>query len=309
MKKSILLFLKGLAMGAANVIPGVSGGTIALLTGIFNPIIDAIKNVNATTLKMFFTGDFKGFAEQVNLKLLVPVFLGIFVSLITLAKLFKFLFAAYPIYIWSFFFGLILASVFFVARTIHKYNLSTVVAFGIGTAIALSISLMTPAGENSGFLYLILCGIIAACSMILPGLSGSFVLILMGNYELVMIRSISNLDMGILLPVVIGAVIGLIAFSHLLSWVFKKHHDHTIATLSGFILGSLCILWPWKENIYKLGSNGEVLIKKSGEKVIEGYQWLMPDVMTTEFMIATTCMIAGILSIVILEKLAGSVND
>lgn len=309
MKESIILFFKGIAMGAANVIPGVSGGTIALLTGIFNPIIDAIKCVDATTIKMFFTGDFKGFAERVNLKLLVPIFLGVFVSLISLAKLFKFLFVAYPTYIWSFFFGLILASVFFVAKQITKCSVPTVITFLVGTAIALSISFMTPATENSSMLYLMLCGVVAACSMILPGLSGSFVLILLGNYELVMIRSVSNLDWAILLPVALGAVIGLVAFSHLLSWVFKKFHDQTISLLSGFILGSLCILWPWKEQIYKLNASGEVLLKKSGEKVVEGYEWLMPDMMTTEFMIASVCMVAGVLSIVLLEKLAGNVKE
>ncbi|QZT37284.1 DUF368 domain-containing protein [Halosquirtibacter xylanolyticus] len=309
MRNSILLFFKGVAMGAANVIPGVSGGTIALLTGIFNPIIDAIKNVNTTTFKMFFKGDFKGVAEQVNLKLLIPVFFGVFVSLISLAKLFKYLFAAYPIYIWSFFFGLILASVYFVAKQIKQCNLSTIVTFVIGTAIALSISFMTPASENSSTMYLMLCGVVAACSMILPGLSGSFVLILLGNYELVMIRSVSSLDWSILAPVAVGAVIGLVAFSHLLSWVFKKYHDQTISLLSGFILGSLCILWPWKRKLYKLGMNGEVLIKKSGEKVVEGYQWFMPDMMSTEFMIATLCMIVGVVSIVALEKFAGSSND
>ncbi|MDC1106380.1 DUF368 domain-containing protein [Prolixibacteraceae bacterium] len=309
MKDSILLFFKGVAMGAANVIPGVSGGTIALLTGIFNPIIDAIKNVNARTIKMFFKGDFKGVAEQVNLKLLIPVFLGVFVSLISLAKLFKFLFAAYPIFIWSFFFGLILASVYFVAKQIHRCNSSTVVTFLIGTAMALSISFMTPASENSSMLYLMLCGVVAACSMILPGLSGSFVLILLGNYELVMIRSVSNLNWEILAPVAVGAVIGLVAFSHLLSWVFKKFHDQTISLLSGFILGSLCILWPWKQELYKLGASGEVLIKKSGEKVVEGYQWLMPDMMSTEFMIATLCMVIGVVSIVALEKFAGNSNN
>ncbi len=300
----IALFIKGLAMGAANVIPGVSGGTIALITGIFEKLIDSIKSFDATAIKLFFTGKFKAFAEHVNLGFLMAVLGGAAVSIVSLAKLFEFLFEQYPIYIYSFFFGLILASIYFVGKTITKWNWSVILIFLIGAAMAIAISVMNPASENASFLYLILCGVIAACSMILPGLSGSFVLILLGNYELVMIHAVNNKDIMTLLPVAIGAGLGLIAFSHVLSWVFKKFHDQTIAILTGFILGSLGILWPWKDEVFKLDANGELLLKSSGEKIVAGYDWFLPDTFNGEVMLAIACMIVGIISITLLEKVA-----
>ena len=255
MKDFIYNFLKGMGMGAANVIPGVSGGTIALITGIFERLINSIKSFNLTALKLFFTGKWKAFAEHVDLKFLVAVFLGIAAAILSVAKLFKFLFENYPVYIWAFFFGLIIASIYYVGRTVNKWNLGSILFFAIGTGIALLIAFGTPAQENHNFLYLILCGVVGTCSMILPGLSGSYVLLLMGNYEYVMIDAVNMLTTSpwegikILIPVVIGAVIGLLAFAHLLSWIFKNFHDQTVALLTGFILGSTPIIWPWKHAI------------------------------------------------------------
>lgn len=291
-------------MGAANVIPGVSGGTIALITGIFEKLIHSIKSFDATAVKLLFSGKIKQLADHVNLGFLIAVLSGVAVSIVSLAKLFDYLFIAYPVYIWSFFFGLILASIYFVGKTINKWNFSVVLIFILGTAIAVSISVMTPASENGSFIYLILCGVVAACSMILPGLSGSFVLILLGNYQLVMIDAVNNRDIITLLPVVIGAGGGLILFSHFLSWIFKKYHDQTIAILTGFILGSLGILWPWKNEVFKLDTNGELLLKKSGEKIVAGYEWFIPSQLTSEVLIAILFMVLGIVSIIILEKLA-----
>ena len=248
MRDSLNLFFKGMGMGAANVIPGVSGGTIALITGIFERLIHAIKSFNLTAAKLLFSGKFKDFAKHIDLIFLVPVFLGIAISIISIARLFGYLFNSFPTYIWAYFFGLILASVYFVGKTINKWSLSVILLFTIGTIAAMSISYMNPATENDSFIYLIICGVVAACSMILPGLSGSFVLILLGNYQLVMIDAVNNISVSILLPVVIGAGFGLIAFSHFLSWIFLKYKDQTIAILTGFILGSLGVLWPWKES-------------------------------------------------------------
>ncbi|HPR60728.1 MAG TPA: DUF368 domain-containing protein, partial [Prolixibacteraceae bacterium] len=205
MKNYISLFIKGMGMGAANVIPGVSGGTIALITGIFEQLINAIKSFNTTALKLIFTGKFKAFAQHVNLNFLIAVFAGVVISILSIAKLFGFLLNHYPVYIMAFFFGLILASIFFVGKTINKLTITVVLTFIIGAATAISLSLLTPAQENSSLWYLLLCGVVATCSMILPGLSGSFVLILMGNYQLVMIDAVNNFDLKILLPVVIGA--------------------------------------------------------------------------------------------------------
>ena len=286
--------LKGMAMGAANVIPGVSGGTIALITGVFERLINALKSFDMKAVKLLFTGKFKDFAAHIDLYFLLALFSGVGVAIISLARLFEFLFENYPVYIWAFFFGLVLASVYYVAKTVKEWSVWVVISFLAGTAIALTITFLKPGTENDNMLYLILCGVIAVCSMILPGLSGSFVLLLMGNYKLVMVDAINDMDLSILLPVVIGAVGGLILFSHFLSWLLKKYHNQTIALLSGFILGSLGILWPWKETIKQT----------FGEKTkIIGYDWHIPQ-MNSEFYFAVLYIALGILTIVFTEYIA-----
>jgi len=304
MREYIGLFFKGVGMGAANVIPGVSGGTIALITGIFEKLIHSIKSFDLVALKFLFSGKVKRFAEHVNLDFLIAVFLGIAVSIFTLAKLLGFLFDNYPIYIWSYFFGLILASVYFVGRRVGKITVGVIIIFILGALVALAITLLTPATPNGDFYYLFLCGIVAICSMILPGLSGSFVLILMGNYELVFIKGVNDLDAKILGPVILGAIIGLIAFSHLLSWIFRKFKDLTISLLTGFILGSLGILWPWKENIYRTDELGNILYKINGEPIVQGYERVLPETITMEVLIAVGLMIIGIISILLIEMMA-----
>lgn len=294
MKELFGVFIKGMAMGAANVIPGVSGGTIALITGIFERLINSIKSFNITALRLLFKGDFKGFAKHTDLAFIVTLFSGVAVSILSLARLFDFLFVHYPVYIWSFFFGLILASVFFVGKTVVRWTWAVILIFIIGFAAALTITFLTPATQDESFFYLIICGVIAACSMILPGLSGSFVLILMGNYQLVMIDAINQLRFDILIPIVMGAFVGLLGFSYLLSWVFKRYRDQTIAILTGFIFGSLGIIWPWKNEIIQhFGDN---------EKVI-GYDWILPEI-NLQFGIAIGIMIGGVLSIWLMERMA-----
>jgi putative membrane protein len=293
MKEIISLIIKGIAMGTANVIPGVSGGTIALITGVFERLINAIKSFNITALKLLFSGKIKDFIKYTDLLFLIYLFSGVGIAIISIAHLFKYLFINYPVYLWSFFFGLVLSSVYFVGRTIKRWNLSVIITFVIGTVIAITISTLTPASENSSFLYLLLCGVVAVCSMILPGLSGSFVLILLGNYQLVMIDAVNNMRIDILIPIVIGAGVGLIAFSHILSWLLKTYHNHTISMLTGFILGSLGILWPWKTAI----------IQTFGEKTKTiGYDWFLPKI-NSELFIAIIIMILGIIVIGITEYL------
>jgi putative membrane protein len=294
LKDHIIFGLKGAGMGAANVIPGVSGGTIALITEIFERLINSVKSFDLAALKLVFTGKLKEFFKKTDFWFLASVLLGAVISVFSLAKLLEYLFANYPVYVWSFFFGLILASVYFVGRRIEKWNISVIITFLIGGALAVFITLMKPADENDSFIYLILCGVVAICSMILPGLSGSFVLILMGNYQLVMIDAVSNLNLKVLIPVGIGAVGGLIAFSHLLSWVFKKYRDQTISILTGFILGSLGIIWPWKTEI----------TETFGEKVkVVGYDWNLPEI-NGAFFIAFVIMVVGYIAIWLMEKSA-----
>ena len=296
--KLLSIFFKGLAMGAANVIPGVSGGTVALITGIFETLINSIKSFDITAFRLIIKGEFKAFAEHINLSFLIAVFSGIAVSILSFARLLDYLFINFPVYIWSFFFGLILASVYFVAKTIDKWNISVNLNFIVGTAIAITIALLTPASQNDSFLYLLLCGVVAASSMILPGLSGSFILILMGNYQLVMIDAVNKLNLSVLIPVAIGAGFGILGFSHLLSWIFEKFKNQTIALLSGFILGSLIILWPWKKE----------LIETYGDKTkVIGYEWLRPE-MNLEFIFALCFLTLGFITIYLMEKLAQKSN-
>ncbi len=303
MKQYFSTIFKGIAMGAANVVPGVSGGTIALITGIFERLIDAIKSFNLKAARLLFSFRLKEFAEHTDLYFLIALFSGVLIAVVTLAKLFDFLFINYPVYIWSYFFGLVLASVFFVGKTVSKWSWSVILTFIIGTAIAIVISVLNPAKEDSGFLYLMLCGVVAICSMILPGLSGSFVLILMGNYQLVMIDAINNRDLGILIPVGIGAVTGLIAFSHVLSWVFKKYRNQTISLLTGFILGSVSILWPWQKAVYLTDAAGEVIVKK-GKAVVEHYERFLPASFNQQVVFAIGFVIIGIITIWAVEKAA-----
>ncbi len=294
MNQYIANFFKGLGVGSANVIPGVSGGTIALITGIFERLINALKSCNLTAIKLFFTGKFKEFAKHIDLWFLISVGSGVLVAILSIARLFEFLFAEYPIYLWSFFFGMILVSIYYVGITIERFNWKVVLSFIIGTAFALFIAFGTPAKENSNFIYLMICGAVATCSMILPGLSGSFVLVLMGNYQLIMIDAVNDLNLNILLPVAVGGVVGLLAFSHLLSWIFKNYRDITIAVLTGFILGSMPIIWPWKN---------DVITYFGSEAKVTGYEYYLPE-LNTDFAIAFVIMLIGAALIVLTEKMA-----
>lgn len=306
-KKYISIILKGFAMGAANVIPGVSGGTIALITGIFERIIHAIKSFDGTAIKLLFKGKIKELIKHIDLYFLIAVFFGMVASVVSLAKLLEFLFVHYPVFVWAYFFGLILASVYYVGKRINRWSLSVIVTFIIGASSAIVISMLNPAAQNDSFFYLIICGVVAICSMILPGLSGSFILILLGNYELVMIQAVNNFDLKILLPVMLGAIGGLIAFSHILSWIYNKHKDQTISVLTGFILGSLGILWPWKNEIYSVDMAGNYILK-NGEKIIQAYTKYIPESFNTEVIIAISLMIIGIITISLIEKIASTQN-
>ncbi len=302
MREHIINFLKGFAIGAANVIPGVSGGTIALITGIFQRLVDSIKSFDLVALRLLFKGKIKEFIQHTDLIFLLVVLFGVGVSIFSFAKLLSYFFVNYPVFIWSYFFGLILASVWFVGRSVQKWSLDVILSFIVGTAIAIAVVLIKPASANSSFWYLFLSGIVAICSMILPGLSGSFVLILMGEYELVL-NAVNDFNLSILIPVALGAVIGLLAFSHFLSWIYKKYKNQTIALLTGFILGSLVILWPWKYSYDKYGNI--IPTDKFGKLLTEAhvfsYKMYFPSI-NALFFIALLLMIVGFLTIYFLEK-------
>lgn len=274
----LILFtaLKGFAMGAANVIPGVSGGTIAFITGIYERLISALKNFDLATVKLVFTGKFKQAAEKVDLIFLIALGVGAMVSVLTLARVLSWGFKEHPVLVWAFFFGLIAASIPLVGKMVKQWS-PVVIGLGVlGCGLAVSLAFLTPAQENSHPLYLVLCGVVAICSMIIPGLSGSFVLVLMGNYKLIMLDSInalSELRLGealpVLVPVGLGAVVGLIVLSRFLNWLFTNYHDQAVGLVTGFVLGSLVVIWPWKEELPKRDGDGLILVKTE-ERILEG---------------------------------------
>lgn len=284
-------------MGAANVIPGVSGGTIALITGIYERLINAIKSIDLSAIKLFLNRQWREFWTVIDGSFLTALFFGIGVSIISLAKLLEHLLEKHETLTMAFFFGLILISVFLVARTVRSWGITSIVALAIGTAIAIGIALLAPATENSSFLYVFACGIVAMCSMILPGLSGSFVLIIMGNYALIL-GAIGSFDLSILIPLALGCGFGLIAFSHVLAWVFKNFHDQTIALMSGFILGSLAIIWPWKNTLLNtIERDG-----KPAKEVVTGYEWFVPSLTNTSTWLAIGLIVLGAVSLWLMEK-------
>lgn len=303
--QAFFTFLKGAAMGAANVIPGVSGGTVAFITGIYERLINGIKAFGPHSLKLLLTGRFAEFAKATDFAFLAALGAGVVISILSLAKLLEFLFEKHAVHVWAFFFGLILASILFVGAKVGRWGLGPLIGFLIGAAVAVSIALLKPASENDAPLYLMLCGVIAMASMIMPGLSGSFVLLLLGNYQLIMIDSVSKLTdldlsvLRILVPVGIGAVIGLISLSHLLSWVFRRFHDLAVALLTGFVAGSLLIIWPWKTALTEAFGSGDAIKTK-----VIGYSWHFPE-FNTETFLAVGFIIAGFALVWVMEKVSG----
>lgn len=280
-------------MGAANVIPGVSGGTVAFITGIYERLIHALKSIDLDALKLILKGSFKEFSKKIDFTFLFFIFLGVFVSILSLAKVLEWAFEEQETLTLAFFFGLILASIFAVSRQIGNWNYGVITSFIIGAVIAVSIGFLPPAMPNDSFIYMILCGIVAVCSMILPGLSGSYVLLLMGNYLLVL-SAVSSFNFSILVPLMIGCVVGLITLSRLLSYLFKNFKDQTIGTLAGFVAGSLLIIWPWKNTITE---------SFDGKEKAVGYEWLMPSI-NTSLLPAIGLAALGFFLVVWMEKSA-----
>ncbi len=300
----ITTVIQGAVMGTANVIPGVSGGTFAIIMGILERLLNAVKSFNKTALDLVLKKKFSEFAKHTDLFWLMQLGFGMAAAIVSLAKILEYLFDKHQVLVWAFFFGLIAVSVFFVGKTVKKWTPAVMALFAAGAAVAVGFSMLSPAVENANPLYIFFCGMIAISAMILPGLSGSFVLIIMGNYELIVINAISNMRLEILIPFAFGCGAGIIVFSYFLSWLLKKFRDGTISMLTGFILGSLIMIWPWKTAVYKLDSLGQMLVKK-GEPVIQGYDRFIPDSLNGEVLAAVVfCVIGGVI-IWLAEKYAG----
>ena len=232
-------------MGAANVVPGVSGGTIALLTGIYQELIESIKSIGSKNLGLLFKGRFKEFWAAINGNFLLAVAVGIVASIFSLARLMTYLLENFPIQTWSFFFGLVLVSTGYMISGLKDRKLSQWLSLTVGVACGVALCLVSPSQTSDSLPFIFICGAIAMCTMILPGISGSFVLVLLGKYAFMM-DAVSSLNITVLVVFSIGAILGILAFSHAFSWLLKKAYNGTMMFLAGLMLGSLVKVWPWK---------------------------------------------------------------
>ena len=296
----ILIWMKGVGMGAADVRPGLSGGTIAFLTGIYQELIDSIRSIDLKAMKLLFTGKIGQFWKKINGNFLVAVLLGILVSFFSLAKLMTYLMVHHPVPLWAFFFGLIISSAFLILKDI-KFNFSAIVSLMCGLAIGVAICLLSPAETPDAWWFIFLCGAIAICAMILPGISGSFILLLLGKYQY-MLGALTALDFPTILLFAAGALLGIIAFSHFLSWLLKNYYNMAISLLSGIMIGSLVKVWPWQlvlENGVSrptLPNNPDLLISSQIDFIPAAHLGHIPE--------AVIFAVIGILIVVTLELLS-----
>ncbi|MBX2969737.1 MAG: DUF368 domain-containing protein [Cyclobacteriaceae bacterium] len=301
-KDYILLYLKGIAMGGADVIPGVSGGTVAFITGIYEELLHSIRSVDVEALKLLRTFRFSDFWKKINGTFLIVLFAGIFTSLLSLAKLMTWLLANYPIHIWSFFFGLILISSPLILREIKKWHAGIIFSFLSGIVIAYLITVLSPAQTPDDLWFIFIAGAIAICAMILPGISGAFILLLLSKYEY-MIQAITNVNIPVILIFMLGCVTGLISFSHLLSWILKKYRHVALALLGGFMLGSLNKVWPWKEVIsFRLDSSGKQV--PAIDKSVLPWDFFEKTGNDPQIIQAIVMMALGVFIVVLIEKIA-----
>lgn len=245
--KNILTGLKGFGMGAANVIPGVSGGTIALLTGIFTEIIDALNALmDPSSWKMLLKGQFRELWRYIHGTFLVSLLVGVLISIFSLAKLMVYVMHFYPVQTWAFFFGLIIASSVYMIYDIKGWKFVDVLFFAVGIALGVVICTLSPTTTPDDLWFIFICGAIAVCTMILPGISGSFILVILGKYDYIM-QSVNQLNLPVLLVFGIGCVIGILGFSKFLHWLLKRYERATMLTLVGFVIGALVKVWPWND--------------------------------------------------------------
>ncbi|WP_372768564.1 DUF368 domain-containing protein [Lutibacter sp.] len=299
----LIILLKGIAMGAADVVPGVSGGTIAFISGIYEELLSSISGINIANLKLLKKEGFKAAWKAINGNFLLALLSGIFISIVSLAKLISWLLENKPILVWSFFFGLVLASILYVAKQLTKWNAVTIILLILGAIAAYIITTLQPAiSESSSLLFFFFAGSLAICAMILPGISGSFILVLLGAYKPVL-DAIHNRDVKLLGVMSFGAVVGLLSFSKVLRWLFDHHKNYTLAVLTGFILGSLNKIWPWKETLtWRINSHGVKV--PFNEQSISPFSYEGD----SQLMMAIILSIIGFSVIILLEKLANISN-
>jgi putative membrane protein len=311
-----LLVLKGLAMGAANKVPGVSGGVVAFVAGFYEEFIYSLQKVNLKAFKLLISGRFRSLYHYINGKFLLLLILGMLISYFTVSKILDYLIIHYELYVWSAFFGMIIGSIYYISKDFEDWDRNSIVFAVLGIIAGIAISFLEPARENDNLWFVFICGMISVSGMTLPGLSGSFILILVGNYVLLLVDSVNALYdtmadilmmdfswtgnaeriqmLKVLAVFAIGSLAGLVSLSHLLGYVLKTRKRETFAVIIGFITGSLGVVWPWKEKVYKIGEQGKVLIDRNGNKVIDNYDRYWPQFDQVETFAAIFCIGIGI---------------
>lgn len=296
----VFVVLKGMAMGAADIVPGVSGGTIAFITGIYEELINSINNCDLSALRKLFKEGFGAFWKHINGTFLVTLILGVGISLVSLANVISYLLEAHPVLIWSFFFGLIIASVWLVGKSITKWSPGAALALVVGIAVAFYLSSLTSVAHVEGDWFIFISGMIAICAMILPGISGSFILVMLGSYHKVL-GAIKDKDLMLIALFGAGCVIGLLAFSKVLKFLFSRFKNVTIAILTGFMIGALYKVWPWKNKV----GDTPLVVHSDGKE-----DYLLTNVFPNGFEgeaqigLAIACAVGGLLLIIMLERFA-----
>lgn len=313
------LVLKGLAMGAANKVPGVSGGVIAFVAGFYEEFIFSLKRINLNSLKLLVNGRFRSLYYYTNAKFLLLLILGMVISYFSVSKLLDYLLNYYELYVWATFFGMILGSIYYISKDFEDWNRKNVIFAILGIIAGMSISWLEPAAGNDNLWFVFFCGIIGVSGMTLPGLSGSFILILLGNYVLLLVDSVNALYdtltqivvwdfsflqdeehmrlLQVLLVFTAGSLAGLVSLSHVLGYLLKHYKRATFAVIIGFITGSLGVVWPWKEAIYRKNPEGVLILDKSGHRIIDNYDRYLPTLSDFQTWIAITFIIVGALMV------------
>ena len=302
-------------MGAANKVPGVSGGTVSFVLGFYEELIYSFQKINLKAFKLLLSGRFRSFFRYTNAQFILLVILGSVFSYFSISLVLDYFLQNYELYVWSWFFGMILGSIYYIGKDFGEWNIKNITSLIIGASIGLGISFLTPAGENDNLWFVFVCGIIGVSGMTLPGLSGSFILILLGNYVLLLVDSV-NVLFGVLKDIATwnfnfydnpikmrylkiigvftaGSAFGLVSISHVLGYVLKRWHQIVTSVIIGFITGSLGIVWPWKEKIFKQ-ENGQILVDQNGNEVVENYQRFLPSISDSSTWFAILYIVLGI---------------
>ena len=300
----------------------MSGGVVAFVAGFYEEFIYSLQKFNGKAFKLIINGRFNSFYRYINGRFLSLLFLGMIISYFSVSKLLDYLIGNFELYVWSVFFGMIIGSIYYINKDFNDWNSKTIISLIIGITIGLGISFLDPATENDNLWFVFFCGIVSVTGMTLPGFSGSFILILFGNYVLLLVDSVNALYdtfydllrgdfsfiqnaarirmLKVLSVFTLGSVTGLVTFSHILNYVLKHFKNITLSIIMGFIIGSLGVVWPWKKTVYKILEDGSFLLDSSGEKVIENYRRFIPPI-SSEAVIAIAYILLGILIVLALE--------